>query len=145
MTRLRIIGIVSLVSVLAACGASTDRRDVKPQKDIYGSLKSDQIEFHEETKVITKNSPEYLIQGINDLRALYYRKKYAEATDMGLRLIKLAPSLAEAYYWLARIAMDQADFQQAFNMASKGLSVVQDPNMKRELELVKTQAQMGAN
>lgn len=144
VAQIKTVTLISLLSLLAAC-ESTDRREVKQEKDIYTSLKQDEVEYHQEEKVISKGSPEYLVQGMNDLRALYYRKKYAEASDMGLRLIKLAPSLAEAYYWLARIAIDQADFQQAYAMAAKGLLVVEDKSMQRELEQVQVQAQMGAN
>ena len=140
---MKAILLISLVSLLAACASST-RPDLDEQEDIYSALKNDEIQYHEEEKVITKHSPEFLVNGVNELRALYFRKKFDEATDLSIRLLKLAPSLTEVYYWKARIAMDQSDFQQAFNMAEKGLSFVEDPHMERELERVKGQAQMGA-
>ena len=135
--------ILSLIFSVFAC-ESTNRRDVKEEVDIYAALKNDDIEYHQEERVITKHSPEYLVNGINELRALFFRREFESLTDLGIRLIKLSPSLTEAYYWMARVEMEKSEFQRAYDMAEKGLSVVEDPNMKRELERVKGQAQMGA-
>lgn len=142
--QLKTLFIISLLSTLVACGSSPSRDKPKEEEDIYAALKNDEIQYHQEEKQITKHSPEYLINGINELRALYFRKKYDEANELSIRLIKLAPSLTEAYYWKARIAMDLSDYQQAYNMCEKGLSHVEDPNMQRELERIMRQAQMGA-
>jgi len=139
--------IISFLIVLTACGSPTRREQAQQaaeEVDIYSALKNDEFEYYEEEKIITKQSPEFLENGINELRALYFRKKYDEATDLSIRLLKLEPSFTEVYYWKARIAMDRSEFQQAYNMAEKGLSFVEDPHMKRELERVKGQAQMGA-
>jgi tetratricopeptide (TPR) repeat protein len=140
-----IFPLIILLTFLAVGCESTDRRAVKEKPNIYASLQEDKIEHHEEEKVITKGSPEYLANGIRDLKALYLRKKYSEAEDIGLRLIKLAPSLAETYYWMGRIALDRSDYQQALEMVKKGLSVAEDRNMRAQLEDVKLRAEMGAN
>ena len=147
VVQLKTLFIISILIILTACGSPSRREQVRTQEaqqDIYAALKNDNIEYHEEEQIITKQSPEFLTNGINELRSLYFRKKYDEATDLSIRLLKLEPSLTEVYYWKARIAMDHSDFQQAYNMASKGLSYVEDIHMKRELERVQGQAQMGA-
>ena len=144
VVSIKTLFILPLFAVMTACSSSSNYQSQQQDKDIYAALKHDQIELHEETKEITKNSPEFLENGINEMRALYFRKNYDEAIDLSIRLLKLSPSLTEVYYWRARIAMDQSDFQMAFNMASKGLTYVEDPNMEAELERIKGQAQMGA-
>ena len=134
-----------LLALLTACASAP--RDEKPRGNIYDALENDNIQYRaaEDEQPVSQTSPEFLNQKIGEVRTLFFRYRYDEATDLAERLIRLDGSLAEAYYWLARIHMNQADYQQAYAMSSKGISVVQDPRMKSELERIQRQAQMGAN
>lgn len=136
---------IGLLALLTACASAP--REEKPKVNIYDALENDNIQYRaeEENQPASQTSPEFLNEKIGEVRSLFFRYRYDEATDLAERLIRLDGSLAEAYYWLARIHMNQASYQQAYAMASKGLTVVQDPRMKTELERIQRQAQMGAN
>lgn len=140
------ISALTLLAAIAACSSTSGPEAAKKEEpvDIYEQLKNDKVQYAtEETKEV-KGSPEYVLKNLGEVRAAYFRKEYDSAKKICRRILSVAPSAAEAYYWLARIFVDEGDFQQAYTMASKGLSAAKEPNMKRELENIKKMTQMGA-
>lgn len=133
---------VALFSLLSGCVSNTGREEEKPV-DIYDQLKNNNVQYVTEEQV-PESGPEYVRLNMVEARAAYFRKDFVNVTKYCNRTLTVAPATAEAYYWLARIAVDQNDFQQAYTMASKGLTVVKDPNMKAELQRIQTMTQMGS-
>lgn len=140
------LSVVMFFLLLGGCGSHPDRREeVKAPVDIYDQLKNDNVQYIGEEKGVVRGSPEYVLKTLTDVRAHYFEKKYDIARKLCKRIISLVPSTAEAYYWLARMAIDEGDFQQAYNMSSKGLTYATAPNMKAELQRMQLMTQMGAN
>lgn len=143
----RLICGLSIVLLLTACssgGGSKSTEKAADQGDIYNALLNDEVQYRDEAERPSSDLDKELVQQhINQIRSLYFRKNLSEAQVIAERLLRLDANIPEAYYWLARINMDQADYQNAYNMATKGISVTDNPNLKRELERVQRQAQMG--
>lgn len=136
---------VLLLLFLAACSSTGTQTSKKDEPvDIYSALTDDEVQYRDEQQRPASDLDQALVQEhITKIRNLYFRKSYKEAQAMAERLLRLDANLPEAYYWLARVHMEQADYQHAYDMASKGLSVADNPNLKRELERIQRQAQMG--
>jgi tetratricopeptide (TPR) repeat protein len=145
MTMKKIAAFTLVSLFLAACAPTPPKQD-EPEVDIYASLNEDEIQYASDEVEVEQSeaSPQFIEDQINEARTLFFRKKYAEASDLLERMIRIDSQHAEAYYWLARVRMEQSDFDQAHELASKGLSVVYDPRMKVELERIKGITQMGA-
>ena len=137
---------VSLITVLAACSSSPGPQESASQEpvDIYEQLKSGNVQYANEAQPEEKGSPEYVLKNLKEARAAYFRKDFDQAQKLCKRILSLVPTTTEAYYWLARIAMDQGDFQQAYDMSSKGLMYAREASMKGELERINKISQMGA-
>lgn len=136
----------SLIALLSGCSStsSSSSQSEGADEDIYASLKDDKVQYRDGRGQNAQVSDQKLVsQQVTEIRTLYFRREYTAALEKAERLLRLEPNSGEAYYWLARIYMDQADYSQAYNMATKGLSVTGNPNLKRELERVQSQAQMG--
>jgi tetratricopeptide (TPR) repeat protein len=134
------------IAILAACSSTSGPESAvqKEPVDIYEQLKSDNVQYATAEVNEVKGSPEYVLKNLAEVRAAYFGKKLDSAKKICKRILSVAPSTAEAYYWLARIAVDEVDYQQAYDMASKGLTYAREPSMKRELESLKKMTQMGA-
>lgn len=143
--KIQNLAVASLVVLLAAC-APTAPKSNEPERDIYAALTNNEIQYRDDSEgeAVNTTSPAFVADQIKEVRTLYFRKQLDEAADLAERLVRVDSQQAEGYYWLARIRMDQGDFEQANEMATKGLTVVYDKNLKRELERVKGITQMGA-
>lgn len=141
----KLIGALSLAFFAFACSSTGEQSGTKKdQGDIYDALKNDEIQYRDQAERPASDLDQELVQQhITQIRNQYFRKNLSEATVIAERLLRLDSNIPEAYYWLARIRLDQGDYQQAYNMATKGLTVTEDPNLKREMERVQRQAQMG--
>jgi len=137
------LGFVGLFAVGCASSKGPDRYEQK--EDIYKSFNEDNIEYRTEEKPLSKRDPGYVASRVVEIRNLYHRGESIAAEDLADRMIRLDPSVAEVYYWLTRLAIDRADFQKAYNMAQKGISVSTNDRMTEELESLREIAQMGAN
>lgn len=138
--------LVGVCLTLAAC-APTGPKQQEPERDIYAALTNDEIQYRNDNDVqeqANASSPEFATDQIEQICNLYFRKKLTEAAEEAERLLRIDSQQPEAYYWLARIRMDQGDFASANELASKGLMVVYDQNLKNELERVQGITQMGA-
>lgn len=141
---LRLICGLSLVLLLSACSSTGPQTGKEEPVDIYASLHSDEVQYRDDTQRPSSDlDPAVIQQHITQIRNMYFRKNLSEASVIAERLLRLDANIAEAYYWLARINMDQSDYQQAYNLAIKGMSVTDNANLKRELERIQRQAQMG--
>lgn len=136
--------LVLLISVLIGCGSSEPKPEV-PVTDIYDALVNDEINYKSEDEDVSAVTPEYLDSQLRQIRSKFFRQQYDDAADLSERLLRIDGNISEAYYWLARIRIEQADYQQAYEMATKGLTISPSRNMKRELERVQRSAQVGAN
>lgn len=138
------ISLFSIIALLAGCTSTSGSQSQEEEVDIYASLKDDQVQYRDGRGQSADVSDQQLVkQQVTEIRTLYFRRDYTAAQEKAERLLRLEPNSGEGYYWLARIHMDQADYSQAYNMATKGLAVTDNPNLIRELERVQSQAQMG--
>lgn len=145
MTSIKHIFVIALTLVVTACVSSTSSQDNSEPVDIYGALRNDNIQYRTEgDQEVSQTSPEFIDGKLREIRNAFFRKDYETAGDTAERLLRIDGNVAEAYYWLSRIRMEQADFQQAYDFASRGLSVSPERNMQRELERIQRAAQMGA-
>lgn len=144
MKKIQNIVVLALVSVVVGCVSSSPDRYEEETVDIYEQLKTGNVEYATEETADVKGSPEYVLKNIQEVRASYFRKETDKAKKLCKRIISVAPSTAEAYYWLARIAVDEGDFQQAYDLSSRALTLAKDANMKTELERIQTMSQMSA-
>lgn len=137
-------GLLMAAAITTGCASSsgTQGNTSSQPQDIYAALNDGDIQYRDDSGPQTSNR-ELVQQQVSEIRSLYFRRDFTTAAEKAERLLRVNGDTAEAYYWLARIHMDQADYAQAYNMASKGVAVTDDPNMKRELERVQSQAQMG--
>ena len=150
--------------ILAACASPKQRYATsttqEKEPDIYAALTNNEIQYRDETAQPdgysnpnsssngssgNNGNPEFIAQSLNEVRNNFFRKDYDTALATAERLIRLDPNSAESYYWLARIYMEKAEYQQAHAMAAKGLTVASNANLTRELDRIRRQAQMGAN
>lgn len=144
LRAVKLISALSLAFLAFACSSTGEKAETKKDTNIYDSLNNDEIQYRDDAQRPSSDLDQELVQQhITQIRNQYFRKNLAEATVIAERLLRLDSNIPEAYYWLARIRMDQGDFQQAYNMATKGISVTDNANLKRELERVQRQAQMG--
>ncbi len=143
--------------LLTACAPQPPREE--KNEDIYAALRDDRIEYSdgtveggesdpyatESSGEISEASPMFVDNQLKEIRLAYFKRKYAPAAEMAENLIRLDSQLAEAYYWLSRVRLDQSDYYQAHEMATKGLSVVDqnDKALVRELERIQGISQMG--
>lgn len=147
--------VISTTLFITACAPQPPRDDT-PDVDIYAALNDDRIEYSDgtveggedsyaEDSEISEASPTFIKNQLKEIRLAYFKRKYNEAGEMAENLIRLDSQLAEAYYWLARVNLDQSDYFQAHEMASKGLSVIDqsDTALVRELERIQGISQMG--
>lgn len=145
MTRLslqKLLLTATMMALLAACASPPPPgRDDAPV-DIYAALKDDRIAYRDGREV--PESDAAVADRIAEVRNLYFEREYVEASALAERLVRVAPYEPENYYWLARIKMALSDYQQAYNMATKGMTVTDDPALKRELKRVQRQAEIGA-
>ncbi len=146
---------IAFAVLITACAPQPPREE-KQEVDIYAALNNDEITYADgtteggdpyaaEDSDISEASPMFVEEQLKAIRLAYFKRKYAEAAEMAENLVRLDSQLAEAYYWLSRVRLDQSDYYQAHEMASKGLSVI-DPNDKalvRELERIQGISQMG--
>lgn len=130
------------LSYLAACSStpSSGSADV----NIYESLTDDVIDYNNEPSSEQKNQ-QFVNDLITDIRNSFFRQNYEDAEAQAERLIRIGNDNPEGYYWLTRIKLALGDYQQAYNIASQGLNYADQVGMKRELEHLQRQAQMGAN
>lgn len=138
--------LASICLLLAAC-APTGPKKQDSERDIYAALTNNEIQYRSQDNAPEQDNAStsaFAVDQIEKIRNLYFRKKLAEAADEAERLLRIDSQQPEAYYWLARIRMDQGDFSSANELANKGLRVVYDENLKRELERVQGITQMGA-
>lgn len=135
---------VLLAFVLSACAPTQPKQ--QNNRDIYAALTDDQIQYRgEESQAGNDNaSPEFVKDQVAQVRTLYFQRKYEEALELAERVMRLDNQQAEVYYWLSRIRMDQGDFTQAHELANKGLTVVYDKNLERELRRIQGITQMGS-
>lgn len=145
--KIQNILILGCVLTLVACAPSKPKNN-EPEVDIYAALNDDQIEYASDEAEVEEEadsaSPQFVEEQITQARTLFFRKKYTEASDLLERMVRLDSQNANAYYWLARVRMEQGDFNQAHELSKKGLTVVSDKRLKAELERVKGITQMGA-
>ncbi len=140
------LALLAFITLFTACSSTSGPESSASKKpvDIYDALKNNNVQYAtEETKEV-KGSPEYVRTNMAEARASYFRREIDKAKKICKRILSVAPSATEAYYWLARIAVDEGDFQKAYDLASKGLLTAKEPNMKTELENIKKMTQMGA-
>jgi len=138
------VGLAVILS-LSACSSGPSQQEKKEAEvDIYDQLKNDNVQYATEEGPATVGSPEFVLKNLADVRAAYFRKQYDSAQKLCKRIISVSPDAVEAYYWLARIAVDENDYNQAYNMASKALTLAKEPNMKAELKRIQVMTQMGA-
>lgn len=137
--------LISLLTVFLFLGAcSSAPKKEASQVDIYSALTDDNVQYRGAAEKPSSDiDPQVIQEHITNIRNLYFRKHLGEAQVIAERLLRLDSNLPEAYYWLARIQLEQGDFQQSYNLASKGITVASDNNLKRELERIQRQAQMG--
>ncbi len=140
IANIRYIACFILFLFITACGTQAPKKETG---NIYDSITNDEILYHGQEKSAAELDQELIQQHLVQIRNLYFRKNYDEAQVLAERLVRLDANLPEAYYWIARVYIQQGDFQQAYNMATKGISVADNSNLKRELERVQRQAQMG--
>jgi len=147
---------ITAAILLSACAPQPPRSHEEPV-DIYAALNNDRIEYADGTvegedgmiegsdENISDASPMFIENQLNEIRRAFFKRKYAEAGELAENLVRLDPQLAEAYYWLSRVRLDESDYYQAYEMASKGLSVVEkhDTSLIRELERIQGISQMG--
>jgi tetratricopeptide (TPR) repeat protein len=133
---------------LASCVVQPPKKEEKPV-DIYESIRNDVIQYRHEPdqqRAIVQAGSDYINNQINQVRELFFQKDYEQASQLAERLVRQAPNNPDAYYWLARIRLEVADYDQASQMALKGLSVSQKgSNVRKELQRVQQQAMIGAN
>lgn len=137
---------LSLLSIVTGCVSSTSGPESSQQApvDIYDQLKNDNVQYSGGIQEVDEKSPEYVMSNMREARAAYFNKRFDDVRKFCNRTLKSMPSTAEAYYWLARVAVDEGDFSQAYAMASKGETLSKEANMKAELGRIKTMTQMGA-
>lgn len=148
--------IIGSTLIFTACAPQAPREQ-REEVDIYAALNDDRIEYADGTVEgeenntaaqdgnISETSPTFIKNQLKEIRLAYFKRRYAESAEMAENLIRLDSQLAEAYYWLSRVRLDQSDYYQAHEMASKGLSVVaqDDKSLVRELERIQGISQMG--
>ncbi|MCK5880399.1 MAG: hypothetical protein KAG18_00910 [Sinobacterium sp.] len=137
---------------ITACVPQSPKEETQ-EVDIYAAFNEDRIEYAdgtvegepEQDSEISEASPTFVKDQLKAIRLAYFKRQYVDAGDMAENLIRLDSQLAEAYYWLARVRLDQSDYYQAHEMASKGLSVIDpsDEALVRELERIQGISQMG--
>lgn len=130
-----------LIIFVAACAKQTRQAQQEPV-DIYAALKNDRVQYRDGREAPETDAA--VADRVAEVRNLYFDREYVEASALAERLVRVAPYEAENYYWLARIKLALADYQQAYNMATKGMSVTDDPALKREMKRVQRQAEVGA-
>ena len=135
---------VSLLLILfvTACARPTRDDQADQEVDIYAALKNDSIEYRDGREVPENDAA--IADRIVEVRNLYFEHEYEEASALSERLVRIAPYEAEKYYWLARSKLALSDYQQAYNMATKGMTVTDNPALKREMKRVQRQAEIGA-
>lgn len=136
------IGCFAALSFLAACSSTPSQPS--GTADIYESINDDVIHYNEEQSA-EQQQQSFIKSLIDDIRSLYFRQHYDDAEAQAERLVRLSSDNPEAYYWLTRIKLALGDYQQAYSMASQGLNYARQIGLKRELEHLQRQAQMGAN
>ncbi|CAA0114343.1 Uncharacterised protein [BD1-7 clade bacterium] len=135
-----------LAVTLSGCLSSPSKKE-DADEDIYAALRDDDIEYRDERQVALVNdtSPEFVREKIDEIRSLFFQKDYAKASEMAEGLVRQAPQNPEVYYWLSRVRLEVGDYQQAYEMASKGVSLSgKGSSLKAELERLQRQAQLGA-
>lgn len=145
MNRFLTVLSVLLAFTLGACAPTQPKQN---NRDIYAALTDDQIQYRNEDGQgqggNDNASPEFVKDQVAQVRTLYFQRKYDEAVELAERVMRLDNQQAEVYYWLSRIRMDQGDFDQAHELANKGLTVVYDKNLERELRRIQGITQMGS-
>ena len=141
---LKLICSLSLLLFIAACSSTGGQSKQESNADIYSALTDDEVQYRDDEQRPASDLDQELVnEHLTKIRNLYFRKNYKEAQELAERLLRLDANLPEAYYWLARVYMGQTDYQGAYDMASKGLSVADNASLKGELERIQRQAQMG--
>ncbi|OED50975.1 hypothetical protein ACH42_00450 [Endozoicomonas sp. (ex Bugula neritina AB1)] len=147
MNNKTIIALAVIMTItLSGCLSSPSQKT--SDEDIYSALRNDDVEYRDERQSAQENdhSKEFIREQVAQVRRLFFQKDYAQASEQAESLVRLAPQSAEAYYWLARVRLEVGDYQQAYTMASKGVSIApKHSSLKTELERLQRQAQLGAN
>lgn len=144
---------ITLFAMLAGCvssgsksgGGSSGGASAKTEPvDIYAQLKNDSVQYNNDSQVHEDSSPKVIAENMKEARAAFFRRNFEEAKKYCNRTLKAVPASAEAYYWLARVAVEENDFNTAYTMATKGQLLAKETAMKEELGRIKTMTQMGA-
>lgn len=139
-----LIAVLSGFLYLAAC-SSTPSSSPSAEKNIYDSVTKDDVSYAGEEKSEEEKHQEFINNLVEEVRTLFLRRNYEEAEIQAERLIRVGTNNPEGYYWLTRVKLAVGDYQQAYNAASQGLNYATKTGLKRELEHLQRQAQMGAN
>lgn len=139
-----LIAVLAGFIYLAGC-SSTPSSSPSPSGNIYDSVTKDDVGFVAEEKSDDEKHQEFVKNLVDDVRNLYLRRNYEEAEIQAERLIRLGNNNPEGYYWLTRVKLAVGDYQQAYNAASQGLNYANRTGLKRELEHLQRQAQMGTH
>lgn len=123
-----------------------EKKPEPTHEDIYAPIKHNVIEYRDkkEEKVISTATTDYLDTQIKQVRQLFFNEKYDQASQLAERLVRQEPNNPNTYYWLARIRLEMSDYNQAYQMTEKGLSVSQkDSAIRKSLERLHQQAGLG--
>ncbi len=136
-----LLGLFLLTLLFAGCVIQPTKEE-KPV-DIYAPIKNNVIEYRndEEAEPIVQAGSDYMDSQIKQVRYMFFSQNYDQASQLAERLIRQAPNNPDTYYWLARIRMEMSDYQQATQMAQKGISVSQKgTQVRKALQRLQQQA-----
>lgn len=143
--QVRWVAVSSVVMMLSACSSGPSSNSNEPAEDIYAQLKTNTVQYANQEVNDEAGSPAYVLKNITNIRAAYFQRKFDTVKNLCGRVIHAAPDTTEAYYWLARVAIDENDYDQAYNMSTKALTLAKEPSMKAELKRMQVRTQMGAD
>lgn len=144
MARLTYVYFIALSTLLISCAT---QKQVQPKKDIYASITNNQIEYRDDEKsssMLMKNNTAFVDEQLKQVRGLFFQGKHEQAAQLAERIVRQAPYSADAYYWLARIRLQLGQYEQAQQIAQKGISVAaSESNITQALYRLQRQAIIG--
>ncbi len=149
ISKISLTTLILLFTILTGC-AKQSSRPQEPEEDIYAALRNDgdisqrQRRGDDEANRNGQMSEAAVNDRIEEVRNLYFDQAYDDAKALSERILRVAPSAAENYYWLARIKLAQGESQQAYDIATKGMELAQQSGLKREMKRIQRQAEVGA-
>ncbi len=149
ISKISLTTLILLFTILTGC-AKQSSRPQEPEEDIYAALRNDgdisqrQRRGDDEANRNGQMSEAAVNDRIEEVRNLYFDQAYDDAEALSERILRVAPSAAENYYWLARIKLAQGESQQAYDIATKGMELAQQSGLKREMKRIQRQAEVGA-